>query len=405
MKIAFQQYSLFKQSFHLKEYLCLVGFFLKIFGYAVAIRDENRKIHYVRKQDLRNLGAKYDLPLLNKTILLEQIKRREEDGIRWNPLALEKCKLSSSERQQIEAVVAPLMKGPVIDREIKKDKVQLPVTVMVAQERFFMKLGKKRAGIAGKGGQRLIKFAYDLKKGRMVVRKCIKERERQAMVCFQGIHGIAKAEAVFDGRVLLEKYYAGTLKDLVQPKRLLTAAEIVQGAKDLLSTLSAMHQRKTVDGRPAFHSDIKLANLFYRRSKKRGIEMVIGDLGSANCDQSISGTKNWFSPEYTRELLRWKKEKNFDQQFNQKYGQAYDLWAIGLVIASLLIHDGEGRLVCLRKGSPFDQVAIDQEIAKRMSREADPSLKQLWTVVQKLVRVNPFERIQAHQACQMLEQH
>lgn len=403
MKIAFQQYSVFKQSFHLKEYICLLGFFLKIFGYAVAIRDENRKIHYVRKQDLRNIGAKYDLPLLNKTIFLEQIKRHAEDGIRWNPLALEKCKLSASDKHKIEAIVLPLMKDPVMDREIKKDKSQLPVTVMVAQERFFMKLGKKRAGIAGKGGQRLIKFAYDLKKGRIVVRKCIKERERQAMICFHGIQGIAKAEAVFDGRVLLEKYYAGTLKDLVCPKRLLTDAEIVQGAKDLLSTLSAMHQRKTVDGRPAFHSDIKLANLFYRRSKKRGVEMVIGDLGSANCDQSISGTNNWFSPEYVQELARWKREKRFDPDFNQKYGQAYDLWAIGLVIASLLIHDGEGRLVCLRRGRPFDQAAIDQEIAKRQSREADPSLQRLWTVVQKLVRVNPLQRITAHQACQMLE--
>lgn len=405
MKVAFQHYLEFKQAFRLKEYPCLIGFFFKVFGLAVAIRDEKRKFHYVRKSTLVALGKKYDFPYLNHTILLEQIKLRQAAGIQWNLLEMDRCGISLVERKKIEAVVKPLMEKGLVDQKFKKNREQLPVSLFIADGRVFLSLSKKKAGVAGKGGQRLIKFAYDLTKGRKVVRKPIGAQELEAMQCLQGIPGIAKAEAVFEGQVLFEKYYAGTLKHLIESRRPLGSAEVLQMARDLMAALSEIHKRTTKDGRPAFHSDIKLDNLFYRPSKKRGIEVVIGDLGFANSDEGVCGTCSWFSPEYAREVLERDLEKKFDQQFNRRYGQSLDLWCMGLVMASLLIQDGKGRLSCLRFGVnrqktlqkilKVDQMMIDQEIALRQRQEPDKRLKELWNVVGGLLKVDPQKRASA----------
>jgi hypothetical protein len=410
MKLSFQHYLEFKQAFRLKEYPCLIGFFLKVFGLAVAIRDEKRKIHYVRKSSLMALGAKYDFPYLNKTIFLDQIKPRKAAGIRWNLLEMERCGINALQMQKIEELVKPLMVKDVVDQKFKKNGDQLPLSVFIADGRFFLSLSKKKAGLAGKGGQRLIKFAYDLTKGCKVVRKRILPQEMEAIDCLRGIPGIAKTEAVFEGNVLFEKYYAGTLKNLIESGRVLSPAEVLQISKDLMTAVSEIHNRKTKDGRPAFHSDIKLDNLFYRPSKKRGIEVVIGDLGFANSDGGVCGTCSWFSPEYAREMLDREHEKKFDQLFNRRYGQALDLWSIGLVIASLLIQDGRGRLSCLRfsanrqktlqKILKVDQMKIDQEIAVRQYQEKDEHLKALWNVVGALLKIDPHQRVKAASALQ-----
>lgn len=412
MKVAFQHYIEFKQAFRLKEYPCLIGFFLKVFGRAVAIRDEKRKMHYVRKSSLIALGAKYDFPYLNKTIFLEQIKRRQAAGIQWNLLEMERCGISALQRQKIEEMVKPLMGKEVVDQKFKKNGDQLPLSLFIADGRFFLSLSQKQAGIAGKGGQRLIKFAYDLTKGCKVVRKRILPQEMEAIDCLRGIPGIAKTEAVFEGKVLFEKYYSGTLKNLIESGRILNSAEVVQISRDLMTALSEIHHRKTRDGRPAFHSDIKLDNLFYRPSKKRGIQVVIGDLGFANSDGGVCGTCSWFSPEYAREMLEREQEKKFDQQFNRRYGQALDLWSLGLVMASLLIQDRKGRLSCLRfsanrqktlqKILKVDQMRIDQEIAVRQYQEKDERLKALWNVVGGLLKVDPHQRMKAENALQHL---
>lgn len=412
MKVAFPHYSVFKQTYHLKEYPRLIGLILRIFGLAVAIRDERHKIHYVRKSSMRVLGGKYDFPALKKTIRLNQIVQRQVAGIHWNVLEVEQCRISALQRRKIEEVVKPLMDNPIADQKLKKNGERLPMTLCVAAGRFFVCLSKKQAGIAGKGGQRLIKFAYDLTRGRKVVRKKITPQEKDALHCFQGIQGIAKAEAVFEGKVLFEKYYSGTLKQLFEEKRPLSATEVLQISKDLITTLSEIHKRKTVDGRPAFHSDIKSDNLFYRPSKKRGIEVVIGDLGYANSDRSVCGTCSWFSPEYAREVLERELQKKFDPQFNRRCGQALDLWGMGLVIASLLIQDGKSRLSCLRFSGDrvtvlrnilkVDQLKIDQEIALRQRQEKDKRLKAVWDIVGKLLRIDPDARTPAENALKEL---
>lgn len=387
---------------------------LRILGFAVAILDENRKIHFVRKSMLRRLGERYVFPPLNKKILLSQIIRRPPNGIQWNLLEADKCGISAGERQRIEKAVNPLLGEKFAGHKLKKNGDLLPLSVFAIQDRLFLSLSQKRAGIAGKGGQRIIKFAYDLKRGRKVVRKKMTPLERDAVRCFQGIRGIAKTEAVFTENILFEKYYAGSLKQLIEAKRALDSSVILQISKDLLQTLSEIHKRKTEDGRPAFHSDIKLDNLFYRPSKKRGLEVVIGDFGYANSDKSICGTCSWFSPEYAKEFLGRHLEKKFDHELNRKFGQALDLWGIGLVMASLLIQDGKGRLSCLRfSGNRYnvmqkilkvDQQVIDHEIAIRQYHEKDAHLKELWTIVGKLLRVNPCERMPAENALKGLLQ-
>lgn len=405
MKVAFPHYSEFKQAFRLKEFPCLIGFFFKIFGHAVAIRDERRKIHYVRKSILKTLGKEYVFPFAHRTIFLEQIKKKPVGGIQWDLFEMERCGISALARQKIEAVVKPLIGKKGVDQKFKKNGDQLPHSVFVAEGRAFLSLSKKRAGVAGKGGQRLIKFAYDLTKGQKVVRKPIEPLELEALRLLRGIPGIAKTEAVFEGNVLFEKYYSGTLKQLIESRKPLGSAVVLQMAGDLMATLSEIHKRTTRDGRPAFHSDIKLDNLFYRPSKKKGIEVVIGDLGFANSHEAVSGTCSWFSPEYAREVLEREFEKKYDRQFNRRYGQALDLWCMGLVLASLLIQDGKGRLSCLRfvanrkktlhKILKVDQTMIDQEIALRQLREPDQRLKGLWNVVGGLLKVDPLKRVSA----------
>lgn len=496
-----------------------LGIFLKVFGIAVRVFDEQGKVHYVSSKQLKSWGVLHHIPSLKGEILITQIKRipKENDfvwpddlseeyrnqlytlilhsnknrqefyflplqqeliysvlnvpgqgiylvkqgeknrveiafdllqgricnkfqvdallkigQVKWPDAIEEELKMTIFEKKTLEMFLKRESRAWGISNKSSRIKIRrvlggLPCSIVMIPskmgylKRVFLLLNSQKKGLVGEGGQRKIKFAYDLIKGEMAIKKPLSANEVKPVRALKGIRGFPKCLGFYEslnkmgGKCfnVFEPLYLGSLRDLLKKKGSLSPQEKYQICKDLLESLAKLHQLKCADEGDSYHSDIKTSNMLYRRTKDSKLDIAITDLGFANYFEHLAGTLTWFSPEYAKSWLeRNSMPKDARRVFNQQYGQKLDLWGMGLTIATILKNDGSSRLACLNfKGKDKEilkgimaitQESIDQEIDAFLIQEQDPKLKSMWGIAKAMLRKNPTERMSAEKAYQSI---
>lgn len=173
-------------------------------------------------------------------------------------------------------------------------------------------------------------------------------------------------------------------------------------AKDLLQMLSQFHSKTyLIDNQriPAFHGDLKPSNILCNN------EFLLTDFGFTS-PATIAGTFGYMAPEVVRlyEAFMQKTVDVIDQEFNQ-YRQAQDIWSMGITLFQLLKGPYEG-LPFSCKSEEFmsmSQEAVDEELAKAKPPFLPQELESVWTCIEKMLRIDPKERISAKQAHKFLQ--
>lgn len=292
--------------------------------------------------------------------------------------------------------------------------------------------------IVGKGGERVVKQSYDLTTGSCLARKkCmstteewlvryIKEHNVQGLAQVFSIRKVDKALGAVKTQVL-EKLYSGNLVSLFGTHMAIDQKHIL--FENLLLGLKNLHSIVVPEVRfkvensvyrflnvRAFHYDISPNNVFVIKPPETDVwEAVIGDFGFA-CDITIAGgTLGYRPPEAI--IAEMQQPAACDRQQNMMlamdYGQKKDIWAMGLVLASLLAGHFSQKVggiipplpaleACFLFSPTTDariaglqQHSIDCDIAAFKAVSDNLLYNKLWDIVALMLRVNPDERMNA----------
>lgn len=318
---------------------------------------------------------------------------------------------------------------------VKKFDEPVRFTCVYDSSRLLTNIVVHAKKIVGRGGERVVKQSYDLTTGSFLARKkCmstteesliryIKEHDLQGLAQVFSIRKVDKAAGGVKTQVL-EKLYNRNLVSLLDVRisidqKALLFENLLMGLKNLHSIVvpELRYQIEGVTRRffnvQAFHFDISPNNIFVTKPPETDIwEAVIGDFGLA-CDiGAIGGTLGYRPPEtlHAESQQFFISDKQQIIRHNMHYGQKKDIWAMGLVLASLLAGHFSQKVggiipplpaleACFLLSPTTDacigglqQQSIDRDIAAFKAVSDNLLHNKLWDIVALMLRVNPDER-------------
>lgn len=339
--------------------------------------------------------------------------------------------------------------------------VDLPLTTSIVKiDNFYHNILLPKT-VFIQTGERKIRWAYDLTTGEYLLKKrivgALEEKLLDFMTKNRKTEGIKKSLIFREvnltpetkKRQILEPLKDGTVSKLFGTEPFASFGTRCNIALDLLNDLKLLHAGNIVvrsvhfpqgfDPIPVnvFHSDIKFENILVSFDNKWSAEFC--DFGGgATSPSSYSYSIGFTPPEYIRHFEKIKPlGLDIDSQvdnsvkhfkFNADYGQGRDIWALGLVILSVLT-DRKDRiewmdrrneksivtiapLKCLRESVGFDgrsyydeakivnlkQEALDKEINELEQeliynhKNDQASILKYFKVVRGMLKINPNER-------------
>lgn len=333
--------------------------------------------------------------------------------------------ITEEERQKLDDLLNGLKDQLSTERlehpwKLERKVEDLPLSLLIVPGgdgtvgKVFLLPRSEKVGIVGEGSYKAVKKAYDLTSGDFLVKKITSEREGQTVKNLQDQKRVLKLRAetkkVVNGENMLRQYEPladGTLRNIVG--RSMTKKQKVDLIKQLLKALNAFHEKTTQKGSRYYHGDIKPDNILYKQEADGTIQLFFADFGFTN-RRSIAGSPAWISPEHA---VRWLKLETLDPQDRKVQGNELDVWAIGLVIASLLAGRNFPRefLKCesekdetLEALCKLTQADVDEQILRYQGLERDSGLKRNWDIVRGMLSVDPKERWAAEQALEQFQE-
>lgn len=346
--------------------------------------------------------------------------------------------------------------------------VQLPLSLTLIQTegqlKYILLLTKK---IIGQGGERTVKLCFNLTTGEYLAKKRVVNSIEKTVVQFfrnKGAIGIAPIYLLREVLLtptlskiqMIEPLYAGPLTILFGTRVLARTEQKLSIMSDLLYGLANLHtctlnnltfQRNSWDKKvelgavKMFHKDIKPGNILVRYLPDEDRwEAVISDFGSAGQVSAFGGTLGYKAPEEVRFQLEqdtWNLGHISDTmaiiKHNLNFGQAMDVWSLGLVLVEVL----SGKLSTRLNEAPFPPIAsieecffrrvdpfgyspeprhpdekiadlrqadIDQDltqlqsVAKCLNQDEALVLKKSWDLIRiQMLKVNPMQRKSAQE--------
>lgn len=318
---------------------------------------------------------------------------------------------------------------------------------------FFLK------NVARNGTQRKVKYVHSLKRPNLLVRKplCEKGLEIPLLRHFaQNFHkGVIQPIQILEvpkklGKKVysIEENYPFTLVNFFSPERTIKMGQKIKMISDLLEGLSAIHlYTPPAPLLKTDHGDIKPSNILLKQSENEEIEVVITDFDLSGRKEELVGTAGFFSPEAISRRNCSALEDNYtiSQQrirninFNKDKAQGKDVWALGIVLAGILIGEKfeylgfeAPSLKCMQKllaiGTKKDaktnvqlkelndsgivnlmQEDIDKEIEDYKEKLlpdgiSKESWSQIWDVIAKMLQIDPVRRANIHQTKKMFSE-
>ncbi len=267
----------------------------------------------------------------------------------------------------------------------------------------------------GSGKDRTVIKCYDLVEGLFFAQKAVSVLEQNILKSLQGKEGIPQTYGFYKKEKILytiEKFYLNSDLLSVLEKNLLTTATMkLQVMHNILSGLVALHSLRTENNIGFVHFDLKPENILVSED----FTAVLGDYGNANSYNQSLGGIGFYPPEYF-DLQRQSGIKHLEQH-QHLYGQARDIWALGLNFISILVNPKseftlrsiEGAFMNARDPTRgyainplkvfFSQIEILKEL-KAIKLKMDENLYPLYPVydfVERMLDFNPSNRPTAPQ--------
>lgn len=310
----------------------------------------------------RKTGMRYQLATAQAWAGIQQqfyepipIPSKEEIEWRW-PLDCTSAPVPDADQKAIiDFATSQLSRLPVIRPDIAP---QFNLYYLYDQrERIaavFVSLGE-RAVVVGRGAQREVRTCADLRRGKVVVEKEVSRYEAVLMKVLSqkkgdGFRGIGKVLGTFvlsptpslKRFVVIEKKYNGSLDSLLGEELLGEFSRQIEVIDQLLSYMMAFYltdpslgqsQYRALAGFPPFHGDLKPQNILFESGKR--LKVAVTDFGGSNWFPAFIISVYYASPETIEHFMNRNKQKE-TSAFNQKFGQARDVWAMGIIFAQLL---------------------------------------------------------------------
>jgi len=289
----------------------------------------------------------------------------------------------------------------------------------------------KTKKIVGEGGERQVKLCFEMLKGEYLARKPVAPLEHILMESFQNspTRGIPHIYSLAEKSVT-ETLYAGSLSILFGTVFFDNLMQRVSLLGDLLSGLASLHgltlKRDNQRDVKVFHFDIKPANILVRQNPKNKMwEAVLSDFGFSGNPTVSGGSIGYKAPEEVKLELQLDpldtgiKDRDPVVENNLKYGQAMDIWSMGLVATILLTGRVSERInpavfppiPCFedcffntskpRKDHKFadlTQSQMDKDVMQLRPLFPSPKLTGLWAIVGNMLQVDPEKRVSAREA-------
>jgi len=260
---------------------------------------------------------------------------------------------------RINNVVMNLKSGTEIRFE-NGERKKLPRSLIVTQNKVIVQLNSKGGMVVLRGGgqQKNLKFAYEAIKGKFLIKKHISNQFEfnfyQYLYALPGQErkGFAKiyhARWVNGKASIWEKYYPNTLSIEIRNNRNLSCRWIVHIWNAIAKIHNLAYYPAIIkDGtssysfeskkRSSFYGDISPNNIMCEKQEgKIYPKYKLIDYGATNNFDHIIWTRGWGSPETIQYSVTKKKYQNLTAaEFNEKYGQKKDVWALALLLGSLL---------------------------------------------------------------------
>ena len=316
--------------------------------------------------------------------------------------------------------------------------------------------------IIGEGAERTVKLWFNLTTGEYLAKKRVVNAIEKKVVQFfrdKGAIGIAPIYLLREVPLnptsskiqMIEPLYAGPLTILFGTRVLARTEQKLSIIHDLLCGLANLHKCSLEDltftpnrwDKPVelgivkmFHKDIKPGNILVRYLPDEDRwQAVISDFGSAGQVSAFGGTIGYKAPEEVRFQLKhdsWNTGHISDTMaiitHNLNFGQAMDVWSLGLVLVEVLSGKLSTRLpeapfppissieqCFFRKVDPFRyspeprhpdekiadlrQADIDQDLARLqndaqcLNQDEAQVLNKSWDLIKsQMLKVNPYER-------------
>jgi len=331
---------------------------------------------------------------------------------------------------------------------LDNDRKILPLSIRFLQDGQII-LSPKRVSLVGKGAQTKVKKIWNLCTGKWEAKKHlihpyqmgIYQRIRHQKGCAQYHDFIIGAKTI----KVLQPLYHCNLESLLLKKQLSHTQKLVI-FRSLLAGLAHLHSipYHYSDGNSLHcgvfnHGDIKLKNILIRLSPHGTLEVGIDDFGLSGRWNSLTYSQGCESPELCLVWLKLRKHLTKENRrelelqiinHNQLLSHMQDVWAMGLVLASVLM----GELVTsphYKSRSYFpnlnfltsklnaepvkqkygiyniDQMEIDEEIRQKMSdlprtKEGSETLM-MWQIILGMLQKDPRCRLKSHRASQLAE--
>lgn len=307
--------------------------------------------------------------------------------------------------------------------KIQRKNESIPLSLLLVPDaagrvsRIILLPRSEHVGIVGKGSFKEVKYAYDLTRGEQLVKKFMAGKERKIVKDLQDQDAVLKVRAERQKKVDKTKGFqhfeplaTGTLESLITKR--LSQKEKMELVGGLLKALKEFHDKSTDSTSNYYHGDIKPANILYKKMPDGSYKVFLSDFGFTNRTSGYAGTPQWISPEHANRWHRKAGEKKIQ-------GQALDVWAMGLLIGSLLkgyelpdrffseivsehIRNNADKADLtkniIKKLSFMDQSTMDRFIGKFRPLTRDPQVNKAWNIVQKMLDVDVGTRITAEKA-------
>lgn len=224
-------------------------------------------------------------------------------------------------------------------------------------------------------------------------------------------------------------FYRNTFLTEVFPGYLaLSMGQKIEFVRMLLKGLREIHKlplENSNEKNTLFHGDIKTQNIVVSTdTQSDAIKLAIIDFGHAGNLDTLETTQHYLSPEYFT-----KKSQNPSLEeiraFNRQRGQQRDIWALGLVLANILIDRADHPPHLLSVGikcindvvikenvdfSAIEQKDIDKEIGEiknnpekylrtyqknGLTKAEESAWNTSWDLVKQMLQLDPDKRIKA----------
>lgn len=302
--------------------------------------------------------------------------------------------------------------------KVKRKIEGIPLSILLVPgvngrvEKILLLPRSEKIGVVAKGSYKAVKKAYDLTSGEFLVKKIMSKKEGQIVKELQDQKRVLKlrveTEKAVNGEEMLRYYEPladGTIENLIRSP--LTSEQKIQVVKQLLKALTAFHKKTASDGRPFYHGDLKPANILFTQDPDGTIQLFLADFGYTNRRSGVAGSPDWVSPEQGRRWHQYLLHLPYDKVI---LGNALDVWATGLIIASLLSEEFfpgafikvEGKEKVLESLSLLKQKSVDEQI-RHYRRHSSRTLRPVWDIVRGMLSVDPEDRWTAEEALERFQ--